>query len=183
MGAGVADAYARGMPELVIPSARWLPEYREALREAAELGEVVPWDPPFDGSDEDLAIAIGNAARGIWGLDATEPSQWYRWWVEGEHYLGRISLRFPGFRDNFEHYATHGDIGYDVRPSRRRQGVATAMLRAMVQFAREQGYQDLLVTCNQSNAASRRVIENAGGTYHDTFGDGDEIVLRYFFAL
>lgn len=171
------------MPGLVVPAPRWAAEYREALREAAELGEVVPWDPAFDCSDDELLDAIARAAAGIWGPGATEPSQWYRWWVEGEHYLARISLRFPGFRENADHYASHGDIGYDVRPSERGRGVATDMLRAMLDFARRQGYEDALVTCDDVNAASRRVIEKAGGSYLDTLIDGDDTVLRYRFSF
>ena len=50
------------------------------------------------------------------------------WWVDGEDYLGRISVRHrltEFLRD------VGGHVGYYVRPSRRRLGHATAMLRAV----------------------------------------------------
>ncbi len=171
------------MPELVTPGPRWAVEYREALLEAAELGEVVPWDPPFDCSNDELLTAIERSAEGIWGPGATEPSQWYLWWVDKAHYLARSSLRFQGIRENTAFYASHGDIGYDVRPSERGHGVATDMLKAMLDFARVQGYSDALITCDDVNLASRRVIEKAGGAYLDTYRDGPDSLLRFQFAL
>jgi predicted acetyltransferase len=49
------------------------------------------------------------------------------WWTDGDTFLGRIAVR---------HQLTErlriigGHIGYDIRPTARRQGHATAMLRA-----------------------------------------------------
>ena len=57
------------------------------------------------------------------------------------------------------------------------------MLRAMLDFTRRQGYTDALITCDDDNIASRRVIEKAGGRYLDTYVDGEVTVLRFTFAL
>ena len=172
------------MPELVIPTARWAPAYRQALTEAAERDEAVPWDVSFDCSDDTMATAIAEMAQGIWGPAATEPTQTLRWWVDGDEYLARISLRFRALREsNPSFYAGHGDIGYDVRPSRRGQGVATLMLGAMLHQARDWGYPDVLITCDTSNFASQRVMERAGGVFVDEYDDAGELVLRYRFPL
>jgi predicted acetyltransferase len=56
-----------------------------------------------------------------------------------------------------------GHIGYDVRPSARRQGHATAMLAAALPIAAGLGIDPALITCDVDNRASRRVIERAGG--------------------
>jgi predicted acetyltransferase len=95
------------------------------------------------------------------------------WWVEGEDYLGRISVR---------HRLTDflldvgGHIGYYVVPSRRRQGHATAMLRAVLPEAHRLGVDPALVTCDDTNLASRKVIEAAGGVLEDRRG----VKLRYW---
>jgi predicted acetyltransferase len=172
------------MAELVTPAERWMPEFRQALVESAPLGDAAPWDPAPDCTDEAMASAIADMAKGIWGPQATEPTQLLRWWVEGDIYLGRASLRHLSLRDSDPaHYAGHGDIGYDVRPSARGRGIATEILRAMLDLARELGYPDVLVTCDVGNAASRRVIEKAGGRFVDEFDDAGESVLRYRFPL
>ena len=170
------------MRTLVIPSVQWVAGYRSALREAAEIGEVVPWDPAHDCDDTTMAAAIRDMAEGIWGPGATIPTQLLCWWVDGDAYLARISLRFMSLRETQpHHYAGHGDIGYDVRPSARGRGEATAMLRAMLQLAKERDYPDALITCDNTNLASRRVLEKAGGVFVDEYDDAGEIVLRYRF--
>jgi predicted acetyltransferase len=69
-----------------------------------------------------------------------------------------------------------GHIGYDVRPSARRRGHATAMLRQALPWCIELGIDPVLVTCDVDNVASRKVIENGGGMFEDQ-RDGK---LRYW---
>jgi predicted acetyltransferase len=90
------------------------------------------------------------------------------WWVTEEEYLGRIAVRHrltPHLRE------VGGHIGYDVRPSARRRGHATAMLRAALPIARSLGLESALVTCDVDNIASRKVIERNGGVLQDQRGD------------
>lgn len=171
------------MPSLVTPSTQWIDAFRAALREAAEIGEVVPWDPAHDCDAPTMLAAVDAMANGIWGPGATDPTQVLRWWVDGDRYVGRISLRFVEFRETHpSRYAGHGDIGYDVRPSARGMGEATAMLAAMLNVAEDLGYPDALITCDTTNVASRRVLEKAGGSFVDTYDDEGEPVLRYRFS-
>lgn len=86
------------------------------------------------------------------------------WWVEGDEFLGRIAIRH---RLNPKLRELGGHIGYDVRPSARRQGHATAMLRAALSIARQLGIEAALLTCDTTNTASRRVIELNGGVLED----------------
>jgi predicted acetyltransferase len=95
------------------------------------------------------------------------------WWVEGTEYLGRIMVRHrltPRLRE------TGGTIGYDVRPSARRRGHATAMLRAALPVAADLGFDPVLVTCAADNVASRLTIERNSGELIDRVGD----TLRYW---
>jgi predicted acetyltransferase len=89
------------------------------------------------------------------------------WWMDGDQYVGRMSIRHEL---NEELLATGGHIGYDVRRSRRREGHATAMLRAALPIARGLGIESALVTCDDTNIASRRVIEKNGGVLEDQRG-------------
>ena len=54
-------------------------------------------------------------------------------------------------------------IGYCVLPEHRRRGHATAILEAGITLARSMGIDDILVTCDDDNAASAIVIERCGG--------------------
>jgi predicted acetyltransferase len=56
-----------------------------------------------------------------------------------------------------------GHIGYDVRPSFRRQGFGTAALRLVLPEARRLGLLRVRLTVDADNLASVRVIERNGG--------------------
>jgi len=89
------------------------------------------------------------------------------WWVDGCEYLGRLAFRHR-LTEHLREVGGH--IGYDVRPSARRQGHATAMLAAALPRVRELGVALALITCDVDNIASRRVIESAGGRFEDQRG-------------
>ena len=97
------------------------------------------------------------------------------WWVDGEEYLGRLAIRHrltPRLLD------LGGHIGYDVKPSARRRGHATAMLAAALPVTHSLGIDPALVTCDESNLRSRRVIEANGGVLEDKRGSELRFWLR-----
>ncbi|MEV0148197.1 MULTISPECIES: GNAT family N-acetyltransferase [unclassified Nonomuraea] len=86
------------------------------------------------------------------------------WWADGDRFLGRMAIRHR-LTPALEQLGGH--IGYDVRPSARRRGHATAMLAAALPVARSLGLSEVLVMCDLTNTASRRVIEANGGRLID----------------
>ncbi|MFM2481727.1 GNAT family N-acetyltransferase [Celerinatantimonas sp. YJH-8] len=83
------------------------------------------------------------------------------WAVVDTQIVGTLRLRHS-LRDPF--LATElGHIGYDIAPSFRRRGYAKAMLCLSFAKAVELGIFRLLITADESNIASRRVIEANGG--------------------
>ncbi|MFE1175910.1 GNAT family N-acetyltransferase [Streptomyces sp. NPDC058773] len=98
-----------------------------------------------------------------------------RWWVADGSYLGRVTFRHT-LTASLLNYGGH--LGYAVRPGARRRGHATAMLRAALPIAHhELGIDPVLVTCDDTNTGSRKVIEACGGIFEDRRGDR----LRYWF--
>jgi predicted acetyltransferase len=83
--------------------------------------------------------------------------------------VGRASIRhtlIPPLGD------VAGHIGYSVLPEFRNRGYATQILRASVRFGRDElGLDRILVTCDDDNAASIRVIEKNHGVFEDTYQD------------
>ncbi len=78
----------------------------------------------------------------------------------GDRIVGRISIRH---RLNDYLSIIGGHVGYAVVPSVRRQGLATEMLRQGLVIARSGGVDRVLVTCDEDNEGSFRVIERCGG--------------------
>ncbi|WP_229400679.1 GNAT family N-acetyltransferase [Micromonospora okii] len=153
------------MPELVAPTVRlhaaWLAAHRE-------------WGPGLheDGfglsPSDDVCSPAGFAAwvaRLTGQSDPTEPLEngrvrcTYRWIVEDDQVLGGIALRHE-LNDRLRQL---GHIGYGIRPSARRRGLATWALGRMLGEAREVGLERVLIVCAADNMASARTIERHGG--------------------
>ena len=79
----------------------------------------------------------------------------------GDRIVGRTSIRH---HLNARLERVGGHIGYVVVPEFRRRGYATEIMRQSVALARNRfGLRRLLVTCDEDNVASVRVIEKNGG--------------------
>jgi predicted acetyltransferase len=98
--------------------------------------------------------------------------------VDGQ-IVGRVSIRHQ-LNDFLE--TRGGHIGYGVRPAYRGRGHATEILQNALKIARELGVRRVLVTCDDANAASSKVIERAGGVLENIFQEGDEKIRRYWIA-
>ena len=79
--------------------------------------------------------------------------------------LGMIQLRHT-LNEYLRRYSGH--IGYSVRPSARRQGVAKWMLAAVLPYCRELGLDRVMIACEPWNEGSRRTILSCGGVYEKT---------------
>jgi predicted acetyltransferase len=98
--------------------------------------------------------------------------------VEGD-LVGRVSVRHTL---NAFLAEVGGHVGYGVRPRYRQRGYATEILRQALVVARANGVEDVLVTCDEPNVASARVIERLGGVLEDVRrGDDGILKRRYWF--
>lgn len=144
-----------------------------------------------DGSgiegDEDFTTPEGFAAfvEGLQGQETT-PLQdgyvtcTYRWIVEGDEYLGAIALRHEL---NAYLLQFGGHIGYGVRPSVRRRGLASWALEQTLGLARERGFERVLLTCDDDNLGSIKTIENNGGELEDKRAHEGGVTRRYWINL
>src|SRR4051812_36322160 len=172
------------MPELVVPSRRFQRSFVEAVEEFREADDDDPYPgltvlaPIGDFPGESFALgelrdpevfaAYVDRVVSLADADGTLPPglvpATYLWWVDGDTYLGRLSIRHRLTQWLLDY---GGHVGYVVRPSARRQGHASAMLAASLPVAARLGIDSVLVTCDATNVGSRRVIEANGGVFED----------------
>jgi predicted acetyltransferase len=102
--------------------------------------------------------------------------------IDHDEFIGRLSLRC---QLNAFMYKVAGHIGYQVRPGRRCQGYGTELLHLGLIKAFEHGLTQALVTCDETNIASRKVIEHNGGVFENAVTvEGSPILkLRYWIDL
>ena len=157
----VADTCA--VADLLPPNLSVHRSFLAALTEYQKEGRYLDVDRSAvaraEGFARYLEVVIGDARTESRRPTGNVP-QTTLWWVEGDEFLGRLSIRHV-LTDQL--YRVSGHIGYDVRPSARRKGHATAMLAASLPVAAGLGIDPALVTCDFDNDASRRVIEANGG--------------------
>jgi len=78
-----------------------------------------------------------------------------------------------------------GNIGYGIRPTARRQGHGSELLRRTLQKAKELGLAKVLLTCGKVNLASVKVILANGGVLEseEFVAARNEVVQRYWIDL
>ena len=97
---------------------------------------------------------------------------------ENDNIVGIIALR----HELNEFLKDFGNSGYSVRPSQRRRGYATEMLKLIVERARQIGMDQLQLSVECSNEASVKTITKNGGKYERSFTfeeeEADVYILR-----
>jgi predicted acetyltransferase len=164
------------MPELVAPTtdlhAAWLEAHAEWGPGLHEDGfGLLPTDEV--GSPEGFAAWVARLTA-----EPVEPGmrRVHRWIVEDGQVLGGIALR-----DGENEFVRQlGHIGYGVRPSARRRGLAGWALGRILDEAGEFGLDRVLIVCEAGNLASTRTIERNGGVLEGIRDTGDGAVRRYW---
>ncbi|GAB2827259.1 GNAT family N-acetyltransferase [Actinocorallia aurea] len=141
------------MPELIPPDVRM---YAAWLDAHLEWGPGAHEDGFGLGPDDEVGSPEGFAAW-VARLDASAIT--HRWIVADGRVLGGIALR----ADSDPRAALLGHIGFGVRPSARRRGLAAWALSRMLDEARALGMRRVLLVCEPGNTASAKTIERGGG--------------------
>ena len=163
------------MPQLIAPTTLlhgpWLEAHTEWGPGLHEDGfGLAPTDEV--GSPDGFATWVAR-------LTGESDRNTYRWIVEGDQVLGGIALRHE-FTD-YVRWAGH--IGFGIRPSARRRGVAAWALGEMLGEARILGMDRLLVVCATNNTASARTIERLGGEFEKIGDTRFGPVRRYWITI
>lgn len=98
---------------------------------------------------------------------------------ESNEIVGIIDLRHT-LNDFLKDF---GNCGYSVRPSERRKGYATEMLRQILDVARESGMTELHLSVERDNEPSIKTIISNGGVYERSFEFENEMADIYRIGL
>src|SRR6476659_4523400 len=135
------------MLRLVEPAPRYKAAILDAIPEMQAIGE---WDispDAFAARFDDMLCELAAAKDPATAPNGVLPYEDF-WLMEQDTWLGLLTLR-PHINKQFLHSGGH--IGYVVRPSKRRCGYGTLLLRLGLDKARERGLQRVLLTCNETN--------------------------------
>lgn len=76
-----------------------------------------------------------------------------------------------------------GHIGYGIRKSEQGKGYGTLQLKLMLDILKHLDYDYVLVTCDEDNIRSKKVIEHNGGRLEGKIYKHDAYVLRYYIDI
>ena len=154
--------------ELVIPSKKYLESYLEACQELAdkpELRDTIFHNPDeFDDWKDNIFLKFEEQRCGINLPEMYVPESTF-WLVEGGIFIGEGSIRHS-LTPVLERFGGH--IGYAIRPSKWSKGYGTILLKLLLDKAHELGIKKALITCNEDNVGSCKVIEKNDGVFQDT---------------
>ena len=106
---------------------------------------------------------LSDGAPGL-GLPPGRAAYSTFWLASGRRLLGRSTIRHH-LTPALEYEGGH--VGYDIRPSERRKGYGTLILKLTLEKARELGLQRVMLSCDTDNVGSAKVIEKHGGVLQD----------------
>lgn len=133
------------------------------------------WEP--DNFEYQAWLAYNtNAEQGIGIPETFVPAVQFVSFDESGRALGFLHLRL---RLNDFLLEKGGHIGYSIRPSERGKGYAKEQLRLGLSECPKKNIHKVLITCSQTNPASRATIVSQGGILEDV-REGTE---RYWISL
>lgn len=164
---------------LTEPEPRFLDSYRSACAEYRQTGirDYVFTDP--DSCDIFKKFDDYHSAR---NLKPGRVGSDYYWLVDidTDTFLGEVAIRHE-LNDALRFCGGH--IGYGIRCGNWNKGYGTTMLTLALEKARQRGLTRVLVTCDDTNIASARVMEKNGFLQEkkvEFSEDGEKRIIRHY---
>lgn len=147
--------------------------------------------------------AYDSAINGTGGLDINDYEAWLDKVLDSHRGIVKRSDRVPAttyfaivedkivgmvnIRHELNAYlisSGSGHIGYSVRPTERRKGYATKILKHALSFLKkEYNINQALVGCYEVNTGSKKTILNCGGKLKERINEDGKVTLAYTIDL
>jgi predicted acetyltransferase len=163
-------------PFLVRPSAQYKDSFIRATYEYIQENLGISWNPKI------LEERFPEYIRTLHDKE-TDPMAGYvpstQFWLilNGDTYAGELDVRHH-LNDSLRRFGGH--IGYKVSPTLRRMGYGKLMCKLGIQEARKMGITDILITCDDDNIGSQKIIEANNGILQDTIDNERGVLTRRY---
>ena len=166
--------------KLIKPSKEYEQSWKDAIAEFEAEGIGGFWNLPKKPQDlysyirriEDHALGKNLPASLV-------PSTTY-WLLDKGEFVGHVNIRHS-YNEKLRDIG--GLIGYAIRPSMRRKGYGTKILELALTEIKKFGLQKILITCDESNIGSQKVIEKNGGIYENSLPSENGPKRRYWIEI
>ncbi len=166
--------------KLISPSVAYFKSYQEALAEFTEKDISGFWKFFGPANDAETYIQKIQQYEHEAGLEKGMVPASIFWLIDEEEFVGHVSIRHE-LNDFLKRVGGH--IGYAIRPSAHRKGYGSNILKLALPHAKTLGIKEALVTCDEINIASRKIIEKNGGVFREQIGVEGKLVLHFLIKL
>lgn len=149
------------------------------LREANEAGFLQEIGNPHNTSEYIAFTQDHERGKNL-------PKDWMPystyWLMDNDEFIGELRIR-PALTEHLRNIG--GQIGYTIKPSKRKKGYGKKILELAIPKAKGLGLKKILITCDETNLASKKIIEANGGVFEKTNkqGKGKPKKLLYWIAM
>ena len=150
---------------LTKPNIKYKDSYIEAVKEYKDAGftqRTKIYDMNIEELENNFSKYIANFELESQGKNLPEGyvQKIIYWLINNDEFIGTVSIRHS-LTENLRQFGGH--IGYDIRPSKRRQGYGKKILQLAIHKAKTIGIKNILITCDVGNIGSKKIIETNGG--------------------
>lgn len=167
---------------LAKPDVKFKDSYLEAFEESRDESGIVRLEGPKAGQtfEQFVKIKLDQAKGKNLPKDFVPATE--LWLADKGEFIGRISIRHT-LNENLRRLGGH--IGYWIRPIKRKMGYGRQILKLALIEAGKLGITKILVTCDETNTSSCKIIEANGGVLENTVenGKGNPSKRRYWITL
>ena len=158
------------------PQQLYKDSYIAGVREYIRKARTINWHPEILAArfDEYLRVVRQGETDPLAGM---VPASHF-WLISGDgRYLGDVDIRHR-LNDALRRFGGH--IGYKIRPTERRKGYGRLICRLGINEARRRGIGDILITCDDNNIGSQKIIEGNGGILLDRIDNSRGVLTRRY---
>lgn len=163
--------------ELIYPNEKYLKSYEEAFNEQKRLC-------PNEGGMCPPSLILETAYKFRNGINIPKGllPRTILWLIDNDEFIGFVDIRH-GLDDILMNRGGH--IGYLIKYTKRRQGYGYKQFELALEYIKKTfNFDKLLVTCDDDNIPSIKIIERYGGKLSDKIenilDDGKKIITRRY---